>query len=204
MEYIGKFWLKISIPPLFVIWWHVAWGWDYCLHLGRCSWALPQTTACFPLVTVFGSVLQGPVPLAVAFGGLATIFAARLSAYSAAVTLGSEIFTLGFDSAILGYGSATLGNGVAQRASGWVCNWFCCSFAFAAEAFADPIFVNSLLTLHSASAALVSAAMFPCRALVSQCAAWMTIFLGDSLGFVMYWCLKNTVSLILVARVLTI
>ena len=131
------------------------------------------------------------------FGGLATFFAVQLSASGNVITLGSEISSLGF-------GSATLGNGVAQRASGWVCNWFCCSFAFAAEAFANDIFMNSLLTLHSTSAALVSGAMIPCRALVSCCAAWMTIVLGDTLGFVMYWCLKNTVLLILIALVLTI
>ncbi len=93
---------------------------------------------------------------------------------------------------------------MAWHASGWVCNWFRCSFAFAAEAFADDIFMNSLLTLHSASAALVSGATFPCRALVSCCVAWMAIVLGDTLGFVMYWCLKNTVMLILVALVLMI
>jgi hypothetical protein len=131
------------------------------------------------------------------FGGLGTIFSTQLSASSTAVTLGSEISTLGF-------GSATLGNGVARHASGWICNQFCFSFAISAEAFADTIFVNSVLTLHSASAALVSGATFSCRALVSCYAAWMTLVLGDTLGFVMYWCLKNNMLLILVALVLTI
>ncbi len=114
------------------------------------------------------------------FGGLATIFATQLSASSTKVTLGNEISTLGFGLATLGFGSATLQNGVVQRASGWVCNLFCCSFTFAAEAFAATIFVNSLLTLRISSAALVSGATFPCRALASCCVAWMTIVLGDT------------------------
>jgi hypothetical protein len=137
--------------------------------------------------------------------GIATIFASRLSASSTAVTLGSEISTRGFVSATLGFGSATLGKGVAQHASGWDLNWFC-YFAFASEAFANSIFVNGLLTLRRASAALVSGATFPCRVLVSCRAAWMTIVLGDTLalGFVTYWCLKNTVLFILVTLVLTI
>jgi hypothetical protein len=46
--------------------------------------------------------------------------------------------------------------------------------------FADAIFVNSLLTFRSASAALFSGATFPCRMLVSHCAAWMTIVLVKS------------------------
>jgi hypothetical protein len=144
------------------------------------------------------------VPLAVAFGGLATIIAVQLSASSSAVTLGSEISTLVFGLATLRFGSATLGSGVAWCASGWVHNRFHCIFAFAAEAFANTIFVNSSLTLQHASAALVYGATFPCRALVSRCVAWITIVSGDTLGFVMYWCLKNIVLLILVAHFLTI
>jgi hypothetical protein len=113
----------------------------------------------------------------------------------------STLLTIFTFSATLGFGSATLGNGVARCASGWVSNQFCCSFAYAAEAFANAIFVNSLLTLHSTSAALVSGTTFPSMALVSRCVAWMTIVLGGTLGFVMCWCLKNTVLLILIACV---
>jgi hypothetical protein len=87
--------------------------------LGNCAW----------------EHVEGACATCRCFGGLATIFAAQLSASSTAVTLGSEISTHGFGLATLGFGSATLGNGVVGRASGWVHNQFCCSFAFAAEAF---------------------------------------------------------------------
>jgi hypothetical protein len=67
---ICRYMTALPLVSCFVIWWCVSWGWSHCLHLMRCSWALPWTTACFPLVTVLGSVLQGPVPLAVALVGL--------------------------------------------------------------------------------------------------------------------------------------
>ncbi len=108
---------------------------DCMFSLGNCDW----------------EHAAGACATCCCFGGLATIFAARLSASRTAVTLGSEISTLGFDSATLGFGSVTLGNGVARRASGWVRNQFRCSFAFAAEAFADAIFVNSSLLITQLS-----------------------------------------------------
>ncbi len=165
----------------------------------------------FSLVNCDWECVAGVCATCRCFGGLATTFAVQLSASSTAVTLGSEIFTLvfglatlGFGLATLGFGSAILGNGVAWRVSGWVCNRFYCSFAFAAEAFANANFVNSLLTLRSASAALVSGGTCPCRALVSHCRAWMTIVWEDTLGFVMYWSLKNTALLIFIVLILTI
>jgi hypothetical protein len=39
-------------------------------HLGRCSWAGPRKTARGSAVTMIGSVLQGPIQLAVAQVGL--------------------------------------------------------------------------------------------------------------------------------------
>jgi hypothetical protein len=75
---------------------------------------------------------------------------------------------------------------------------FCCSFAFATFAFASAILVNSLLTFFSASAVSLPAGILPFRALVSCCAAELS---GETVGLVIYWCLKNTVSLTLVALV---
>jgi hypothetical protein len=43
--------------------------------------------------------------------------------------------------------------------------------------------------------------MFPWSAIVSCCAAATMWDSGETVGFVMYWCLKNTVSLIRVALV---
>ncbi len=187
----------LPLALCFVIWRYFSWGWDYCLHLGRCCWAWSWKTACWPTVTVIENMLRGVCSTHCGTGGLMPICTLQHSASGSLVTLGCEIFTLGFC-------SATLGSGVARHASVWACIQFCCSFAFADDAFAKTIFVNSLLTLCSASAVLDSGAMFPWRALDSCCAAWMTIVSGETLGFVMYWCLKNTVLLILVTLVFTI
>jgi len=81
-------------------------------------------------------------------------------------------------------------------------NLFLCSFAFATAAFASAIFVNRTLTFLSASAVLLPAGMFPFSAVVSCCAAATTKLSGETTGLVMYWCLKNTVSLTLVDLVL--
>jgi hypothetical protein len=79
---------------------------------------------------------------------------------------------------------------------------FLCSFAFATAAFASAIFVNKALTFLSASAVSLPAGMFPFSAVVSCCAAATTKLSGETTGLVIYWCLKNTVSLTLVALVL--
>ena len=63
-------------------------------------------------------------------------------------------------------------------------------------------FVNSSLTFFSASAVSVPAGMLHLRAVASCWAAANTWDSGEIVGFVMYWCLKNTVFPTFVARVL--
>ncbi len=75
------------------------------------------------------------------------------------------------------------------------------ALAFAALFFAIAILVNSLLTFHNASVVLFPVGMFPWSAIVSCCAAATTWDSGETVGLVMYWCLKNTVSLICVVFV---
>ncbi len=80
---------------------------------------------------------------------------------------------------------------------------FYCSSAFDVAAFADLIFANSLLTLVNASAVSISLEMVPLMALVSSCAPQMRNVSGKNCGFVICWCLKNTVSLTFIALVCT-
>ena len=54
----------------------------------------------------------------------------------------------------------------------------------------------------NASAVLLPAGILPLRAVASCWAAATTWDLGEIAGLVMYWCLKKTVLLILVAHVL--
>ena len=109
------------------------------------------------------------------------------------VTLGAGASTLG--------GSATTLGGVHFLADWLALNLLRCPFAFAISFFAVAILVNSSLTRVSASAVLLPAGMLPFNALVSYWAAATTCDSGEIVGFVMYWCLKRTVLLILVARV---
>ncbi len=88
------------------------------------------------------------------------------------------------------------------RAAGCALSLFCCSFAAATACFAAAIFVNNSLTVFSASAVSLPARMVPLRAIASCWAAATTWDSGESVGLVMYWCLKKTVLLILVALVL--
>jgi hypothetical protein len=73
------------------------------------------------------------------------------------------------------------------------CNWLWpllpCFFAIA-------ILVNSLLTFCNASAVSFPVGMFPWSTIVSCCAAATTSDSGETVWFVMYWCSKNTMSLI--------
>jgi hypothetical protein len=62
---------------------------------------------------------------------------------------------------------------------------------------------QSLLNFWSTSAVLPLHEISPFNALVRSNAAFMMSVLGVTCGFVIYWCLKNTVSLILVALVFT-
>jgi hypothetical protein len=73
--------------------------------------------------------------------------------------------------------------------------------AFAVLFFAAAIFVKSLLTFYNDSAVLLPAGILPLNAVASCWAAATTWDSGDTVGLVMYWCLKDTVLLILVARV---
>ncbi len=77
----------------------------------------------------------------------------------------------------------------------------CCSFAAVTACFAAAIFVNNSLTLVNASAVLLPAGILPLRAVVSCWAAVTTWDLGEISGLVIYWCLKRTALLILVALV---
>ena len=91
---------------------------------------------------------------------------------------------------------------MVTRAAGFALSLFCCSFAAAAACFAVAIFVNNSLTFVNASAVSLPAGMLPLRAVASCWAAATTWDSGEMAGLVMYWCLKKTVSLILVALVL--
>jgi hypothetical protein len=111
-----------------------------------------------------------------------------------AVTLGIGVFTLGI-------GASTLRSYVACCAA-WVTQTLLqLALAFAASFFAIAILVKSLLTFYNASAVLFPVGMFPWSAVVSCCIAATTWDSGEMVGFVIYWCLKNTVSLIHVALV---
>ncbi len=63
--------------------------------------------------------------------------------------------------------------------------------------------MNSLLNFWSASAILPLREIVLYNALVRSDAAFMMSVLSVTCGFVIYWCLKITVSLILVALVFT-
>ena len=64
------------------------------------------------------------------------------------------------------------------------------------------ILVKRLLTLFKASAVSLPAGILPLSAVASCWAAAMMWDSGETVGFVMYWCLKWTVTLILVDLVL--
>jgi hypothetical protein len=69
-----------------------------------------------------------------------------------------------------------------------------CFFAFA-------ILINSLLTFCNASSVSLPAGMFHWSAIACCCAAATTWDSSETIGFIRCWCLKNTMSLILVTRV---
>ncbi len=127
--------------------------------------------------------------------GFATIGTTRQSAWGSSVTLGIGTSTLGG-------GTATLGWWVVMRAVGFALILFRCFFATAADCFAAAILVNNSLTFVNASAVSLPAGMLPLRAVVSCWAAATTWDSDETAGFVIYWCLKNTVLLILIVRVL--
>ena len=86
-------------------------------------------------------------------------------------------------------------------AAGLDINLYRWSRAVDAVFFAAAIRANSSLTVVSATAVSFPVGMLPLRAAVSCCAAAITLDSGDSVGFVMYWCWKVTVLLILIDRV---
>jgi hypothetical protein len=73
--------------------------------------------------------------------------------------------------------------------------------AFASSFFAIAILVNSLLTFCNASAVSFPVGIYHWSAIVSCCAVVTMWDSGETVGFVMYWCLKNTMSLVCVALV---
>ena len=73
--------------------------------------------------------------------------------------------------------------------------------AVACSCFAAAIFENNLLTFVNASAVSFPAGMLPFSAVASCCAATMTWGSSEMVGFGMYWCLKCTMLLTLVALV---
>jgi hypothetical protein len=77
------------------------------------------------------------------------------------------------------------------------------SLAFAIADFATAIFLNNLLNFSSASAVLPSRETVPFNSLVRFDASFMTNVLGVTCGFVIYWCLKNTMLLTLIALIFT-
>ncbi len=94
-------------------------------------------------------------------------------------------------------------NWTAWRALGWVWRLVCCFFVFVIAAYATAIFVNNLLSFPNASAVSTLRETIPFNPLVSFNAAFMTSVSGVTCGFVMYWCLKNTVLPTLVVLIFT-
>ncbi len=109
--------------------------------------------------------------------------------------------TLGIGVSTLGMGASTLGRCAVCRAA-WVTQTLLqLALAFAALVFAIANLVKSLLTFCNGSTVSLPAGMFPWSAIVSCCVDATMWDSGETVGIVMYWCLKNTVSLICVARV---
>jgi hypothetical protein len=102
------------------------------------------------------------------------------------------------------FGAATLGMCIASCAA-WVAQTLLrMVLAFASLFFAIVILVNSPLTFCNASVVSFPVGIFPWTAIVSCCVAATTWDSGERVGFVMYWCLKNTMSLIHADLVLVI
>ncbi len=109
--------------------------------------------------------------------------------------------TLGIGVSTLRIGASNLGKCVVCCAA-WVARTLLqLALAFAALFFAITILVNGLLTFCNASAVSFPAGMLPWSTIVSCCAAATMWDSRETVGFMMYWCLKNTMSLICVARV---
>jgi hypothetical protein len=139
-------------------------------------------------------------------GGVIVLVISRLSMFWVAVTTRvgctfANSVTLGCGISTLGIGASTLGMCVACRAAWFAQTLSRMVLAFASSFFAIAILVNSLLTFCNASGVSFPVGMFPSSVIVSCCAAATTWDSGETVGFVMYWCLKNTVSLIRVALV---
>jgi hypothetical protein len=113
----------------------------------------------------------------------------------------ANLVTLGCGISTPGIGASTLGMCVACYAAWFVQTLLHKVLAFASSFFAIAILVNSLLNFCNASAVSFPVGMFAWSAIVSCCAAVTTWDSGEMVGCVMYWCLKNTMSLIRVALV---
>ncbi len=139
--------------------------------------------------------------------GVVALVILRLSLCWVAVTArvgcaSAILVTLGCGVSTLGIGSSTLGMCVACCAAWFAQTLLHMVLAFASSFFAIAILVNKLITFCNASVVLFPVGVFPWSAIVSCCAAATTWDSGETVGVVMYWCLKNTVPLIRVALVL--
>ncbi len=179
--------------------WLVSWGMDYCLHPVRCSWVGMHKTACW-------TVSWGPAQLAmVRTGWYQSVFHIDLCVgwqcqLGCGVPPGLwsplelvfpplEWVLPPLEGALF---VVPLGLGEP------CCIW---PWPLLPRFFAIVFLVNSLLSFCNASAVLLSVLMF-CWSAIVRC--WAAVTMWDSnetVGFVMYCCLKNTVSLICVTRV---
>ncbi len=125
----------------------------------------------------------------------------RQSSWGPLATLGTTRQSASGGSATLGIGASTLGRWAVCHAAGVARTLLHCAFAFATSLFAIAMLVKRSLTFCNASAILLPAGILPWSAVASCWAAATTWDSGETIGLVMYWCLKCTVSLILVALV---
>ena len=133
--------------------------------------------------------------------GVETSSTTQQSSCSPLATLGTMRQSASGGSVTLGCGDSTLGWRVVCCAAGVARTLLRCAFAFATSLFAIAILVKRLLTFFNASVVSFPAGILPWSAVASCCAAATTWDSGETVGLVMYWCLKCTVSLILVALV---
>ncbi len=114
----------------------------------------------------------------------------RQSSCGPLATLGTMQQSASDGSATLGSGVSTLGKGVVWRTVGVAWTLLRCAFAFATLLFAAAILVKMSLTFFNASAVSLPAEILPWSAVASCWADATTWDSGETVGLVMYWCLK--------------
>ncbi len=201
-----------------LIWWCFSRGMDCCLCPGRCSWVGMRETAHWANVVVNGKNVPGACSIGRGAGRFVTICTTCQSFSWGTVT--AWVFwqsafisvllvqcasrfavTLGIGASTHGMGASALGRCIVCHATWVVWTLLQLALAFAALFLAIAILVNSLLIFCNASVVLLPVGMFPWSAIVSSCVTATTWDSGEKVGFVMYWCLKNTASLICVTHV---